>query len=439
MFEISRKSSYFILGISASTSALLLYWLYRTAQDEEEEVSERRKKPEVTSRQTVIEVPIPRKAVGGIIGRQGGVIKELQEKSGAKMNFKDDDSQAADGQRILVIRGSTETAQIAECMVLKYLADLPDTVEEKIFVPVHTLGRIIGKGGETVRQMGRSSNTKIFIDRTREEYRKEPRLITLVGTKANIEIAKTLIQEKIKEEDEFRAKAAVAASNRETRKVSAQIPHHATSIEQSNGEPVESYGQQMTFPKGKPFVEVYVSAIANPDNFWVQIIGSMALQLDTLSGQMNQFYEQEGQEGRLVSVKIGELVAAPFENDHGWYRARVMDINKDSEIDVFYVDYGDSAYLKLDQLRKLRSDFTTLPFQAIECQMEGIKPVGEDWTEEMFEKFEELSYCAKWKVVIAKPEQYVGNKPSIRLYDTSGSEDIDIGNQLVKLNLAKET
>ena len=43
-------------------------------EDEEEE----KKKSMVTSRQTTIEIPIPSKAVGAVIGRQGQTIKEVR-------------------------------------------------------------------------------------------------------------------------------------------------------------------------------------------------------------------------------------------------------------------------------------------------------------------------------------------------------------------------
>lgn len=55
----------------------------------------------------------------------------------------------------------------------------------------------------------------------------------------------------------------------------------------------------------------------------------------------------------LATVNINDVVAAPFENDNTWYRAQVMEI-KGRELDVFYVDYGDSAYLPLDSVRELR-------------------------------------------------------------------------------------
>ena len=48
----------------------------------------------------------------------------------------------------------------------------------------------IGRNGETIRQMSRASKTKIYIDRTQDDYRDKPRVITISGAKPQIEIAK---------------------------------------------------------------------------------------------------------------------------------------------------------------------------------------------------------------------------------------------------------
>lgn len=50
---------------------------------------------------------------------------------------------------------------------------------------------------------------------------------------------------------------------------------------------------------------------------------------------------------------VGEIVAAPFEGDQSWYRAKVMGIEGDN-VDLYYLDYGDSGYLPYNQIRKLR-------------------------------------------------------------------------------------
>lgn len=65
-------------------------------------------------------------------------------------------------------------------------------------------------------------------------------------------------------------------------------------FEADNRQSVDSNNVYSEFPKGRDFVEVYVSAIATPGHFWVQTIGAMALDLDRLSNTMTRFYSSEG-------------------------------------------------------------------------------------------------------------------------------------------------
>ena len=48
-----------------------------------------------------------------------------------------------------------------------------------------------------------------------------------------------------------------------------------------------------SWPEGRDFVEVYVSSVANPDTFFVQILTSMSLQLDEVVKEMSQYYSKE--------------------------------------------------------------------------------------------------------------------------------------------------
>ncbi|XP_045179125.2 tudor and KH domain-containing protein-like [Mercenaria mercenaria] len=450
MFEISRQGKLVILGIGIPTAVGLLYYLLKTASDDDEEdIAGRKSSSSATSRQTVIEVQVPRKAVGAVIGRQGATIKEIQEQSGAKVNFKDY-TQSDDTDRTVVIRGTPEAAQSAECRIRHILANMPVIVQAEMEVPKYALGRIIGRGGESIRQMSRASKTKILIDKTRDSYLDKPQIITIVGAKDQIVVAKGLIQEKLDEEEEFRARTAVSAANRETRhkvKDSNSQSHdrmtHSANNEENNIETdnIERTGDRdhnlyMEFPNGRDYVEVYVSAIATPGHFWVQTIGSMALQLDKLSDTMTRYYEGEGKNLMLSTVEKGDIVAAPFENDKTWYRAKVMDIINQSELDLFYVDYGDSAYMASSLVKPLSSEYLTLPFQAIECRLAGLKPNGE-WTEEAFNKFEALTYCAKWKVLQAKAVKFSsGTIPHVQLIDTNGSKDIAINEEMIKCGFA---
>ena len=80
-------------------------------------------------------------------------------------------------------------------------------------------------------------------------------------------------------------------------------------------------------------------------------------------------------QGPTEDVKVGDVIGARFPHDESWYRARVCEIAEDS-YDLYYVDFGDNAWVPKNQIRSLRGDFLILPFQAFECCLANIKPNG---------------------------------------------------------------
>ena len=70
---------------------------------------------------------------------------------------------------------------------------------------------------------------------------------------------------------------------------------------------------------------------------------------------------------------VGVICAAPMYN--GWYRAQVVATYEDTDYcDIKYTDYGGYAKIQSCQLRQIRSDFTSLPFQAVECYLANVIP-----------------------------------------------------------------
>ena len=51
-------------------------------------------------------------------------------------------------------------------------------------------------------------------------------------------------------------------------------------------------------------MEVYVSSVANPDTFFVQILTSMSLQLDEVVKEMSQYYSKE----REVRDQLSQVI-----------------------------------------------------------------------------------------------------------------------------------
>ena len=46
------------------------------------------------------------------------------------------------------------------------------------------------------------------------------------------------------------------------------------------------------------------------------------------------------------------------------------------ECDIKFLDYGGYSRVPIADLRQIRSDFMTLPFQAVECYMANIAPLA---------------------------------------------------------------
>ena len=95
-------------------------------------------------------------------------------------------------------------------------------------------------------------------------------------------------------------------------------------------------------------------------------------------------------------------------NGKGWYRCEIKGIKKlgdenDFEIDVYFVDFGDSIYIKSYEGRMLLERFNELPCFAIQCTLNGIEPIEEDyWSPDTVDFFEEITHSCKWVVLDAK-------------------------------------
>jgi len=55
---------------------------------------------------------------------------------------------------------------------------------------------------------------------------------------------------------------------------------------------------------------------------------------------------------------------------------QVINEEEDFEVDVCYVDYGGYSRLPASCLRQIRTDFMSLPFQAIECLLANVGPTS---------------------------------------------------------------
>ena len=133
-----------------------------------------------------IPVPVPQEMVGRVIGRGGETIRRLQEESGARIQVE------RDLNRVL-IKGDPEKAQRAKELVLDIVnnpnpggASKPDYVKH-VMPAGGCEGKIIGKGGESIRDLCMRTGAKIQID-------KESASVTIQGKQAQVDEAIKLVQ-----------------------------------------------------------------------------------------------------------------------------------------------------------------------------------------------------------------------------------------------------
>lgn len=207
---------------------------------------------------------------------------------------------------------------------------------------------------------------------------------------------------------------------------------------------VRQYHEKLTQSTSNGLIEVYVSAVETPSKFCVQIVGPKANELDLLVELMTEYYINE--DSVSAKVEVGDIIAAPYEHDDKWYRAKVLSLQTDYA-EVYYVDYGDHGNVPYDKLRELTPDYLGLPYQGIECYLSGVKPVGEEWTEDAIDTFAAMTHVAQWKKLTARVSRYREQDatlqqhrerresspvPGIDLYEVNQKKDVDIAAELVK-------
>ncbi|XP_075233799.1 P-element somatic inhibitor isoform X2 [Lycorma delicatula] len=192
---------------------------------------------------STVEIMVPGPKVGLIIGKGGETIKQLQEKSGAKMVVIQD-GPSQENEKPLRITGDPQKVEHAKALVYELIAekemqrrdnesgrgrggrpgggfdrmggngggrdfdrnrnwenngprgDRGDKAEATFTVPAAKCGVIIGRGGETIKQINQQTGAHCELDR-RPQSNPNEKIFVIRGNPDQIEQAKRLIAEKL--------------------------------------------------------------------------------------------------------------------------------------------------------------------------------------------------------------------------------------------------
>ncbi|XP_069024649.1 tudor and KH domain-containing protein isoform X1 [Embiotoca jacksoni] len=451
------------------------------------------------SNMEVSKMTLPVEVYRNISRYQATFLDVVTQKSGAHVRVLSDSGDSGCKKSVcFLLQGSKEQVLLARCVLENLVTDC-EPVSEVLEVPQTSFGRIIGRGGESLKLITRTTGAKVACSKEKVLVPGSKGNVAITGTRQEVKQAKELILEKVQEDMMVRTKICQSSSQRQKRGHTA-VNHKPDSTETEpplglnnngpvsqtdknglvhangiTGEPetildkteelkishsdgkeeeeesisTESLSEMSKFEIPSPdlsfqpdeHLEVYVSASENPNHFWIQILGVRSLQLDKLTGEMTRFYNSGNPtEQRVETIVVGDIVAAPYLDHSTWNRAQVLGVLGSGLVDLYYVDFGDNGELPRDGLRRMRSDFLSLPFQAIECNLAGVRPKGEVWTEAALDDFDRLTYCASWRPLQAKLCSYshseISSWPNVKLYDNSEGKTVDIGEELIQLGHA---
>ncbi|KAA8581047.1 hypothetical protein FQN60_002628 [Etheostoma spectabile] len=308
---------------------------------------------------------------------QATFLDMVTQKSGAHVRVLSDSGEPGCKTTVcFLLQGSKEQVLLARCVLENLVTDC-EPVTEALEVPQTAFGRIIGRGGESLKLITRTTGAKVNCskEKTLGPGAKGSELI-LEKVREDV-----MVRTKISQSSALRQKRGQTAGNQRPGHSETEAPvglnnnglysqtkknglnhvngtrgqpqnqfdkiveqkitntHHKEEEEEEEGESVsteslsEISNPDLSFQPDE-HLEVYVSASENPNHFWIQILG----------------------EHRVESIVVGDIVAAPYHDHDTWNRARVL----------------------------------------------GVLASGLVWTEAALDDFEQLTCCASWRPLQAK-------------------------------------
>nr|XP_006820502.1 PREDICTED: uncharacterized protein LOC102809228 [Saccoglossus kowalevskii] len=222
----------------------------------------------------------------------------------------------------------------------------------------------------------------------------------------------------------------------------------------------------VVLPKDDSWVHVEITAIHDPLHFWVQLpYGNKSLDqikheaeegvsdsgvddeegssFQDLMKSINAHYKNsvyKDADSDTLPPRRGEIVCAQLTADNKWYRALITDVLVEKEkVKAFYLDYGNSEFLRFCNIRTILPEFLLLPFQAVECFLFDLEPLNKGkeckWSKKVVAKFEKevVNKTLEANVVCSSC-----NVMYINLYSTTDDKDVFINQWLIEKGYAKK-
>uniref|UniRef100_A0A8C3XHV3 RING finger protein 17 n=1 Tax=Chelydra serpentina TaxID=8475 RepID=A0A8C3XHV3_CHESE len=192
-----------------------------------------------------------------------------------------------------------------------------------------------------------------------------------------------------------------------------------------------------TLPEEMTEVSIVVCHINSPSDFYFQLIES--LDFLVLMKKIEEVYKNDDGENLEILCPVeGQACIAKFE-DGVWYRAKITGLLGHQEVEVKYVDFGNTSKITLKDMRKIKDEILSPPEKAIRSKLAYIESYkgGNEWSREAKERFEEMTQDKFMLCSVISISQ--DNVLSVELFDSPdvlGKRSSSLNSQLVKEELA---
>lgn len=127
-----------------------------------------------------------------------------------------------------------------------------------------------------------------------------------------------------------------------------------------------------------------VQHVSDPSEFWIQT-QNYANELDELMDSIYHLYKDSVNKDVDKNPTVGLYCAAKAE-DGDFYRATVAEVGE-TQIKVFFVDYGNTEMVDKSNIRTLPDEFKKLPCLSLRCSLAGVRPKDGRWSQEACKLF----------------------------------------------------
>uniref|UniRef100_A0A4W4GGE3 Tudor domain-containing protein 5 n=1 Tax=Electrophorus electricus TaxID=8005 RepID=A0A4W4GGE3_ELEEL len=179
--------------------------------------------------------------------------------------------------------------------------------------------------------------------------------------------------------------------------------------------------------KERELVPVLVEHTGSPGHFSVRFsVNQEAWTLENMMFEMRNCYTfpEVTERYRLPDAYVRPGQVCCVSPGYMWfYRVVIHQVLSTTQVEVYYVDFGDLATVDRSGLRFLKSCYAELPAQAVPSVLVGVKPLKGIWTKDATSTFRKLCYD---RTLVAAIHSYQEDILQLFLCDTHTEEDLYI-------------